>query len=406
MKLACVVHRFGAEIAGGSEGHCRVVAERLALTHDVTILTTTAKDHVTWRNAYPAGASTIGRLQVQRFTVVRQRSMREFADISEIVFSGGASAAVQEQWFRANGPETPGLLTHLEQHGRDYDLVLFWSFRYYQSFFGVPIVAERAVLLPTAEEDPAIRLEILGRYFTRPAGLVFLTPEEQRLVERRADGPVGPSCVIGSGLEPPPPPEPIDLAQFGITSPYVLYLGRIDPNKGCETLIRFFTRWADRTGATVPLVMAGPANMPIPEHRRVMPLGFVDHHVREALLANATLLVVPSPFESLSMVLLEAWNHAVPALVNGRCRVLKGQAERSGGALYYQNYDEFAGALDVLLQQPALARDLGRSGRDYIDRVYRWPKVMETLETFLGALRRSTAGSVETAAAPLTAAVP
>src|SRR5436853_449002 len=28
MKLACVVHRFGADLAGGSEGHCRLIADR------------------------------------------------------------------------------------------------------------------------------------------------------------------------------------------------------------------------------------------------------------------------------------------------------------------------------------------------------------------------------------------
>jgi glycosyltransferase involved in cell wall biosynthesis len=404
MKLACVVHRFGADIAGGSEGHCRVIAERLAINHDVTILTTTAKDHVTWRNAYPAGTSSIGPLTVRRFRVARQRSMRDFAEISDIVFSGGAPQAVQEQWFRANGPEAPGLLTHLEHHGRDFDLILFWSFRYYQSFFGVPIVAERAVLVPTAEDDPAIGLDVLCRYFTRPAGLVFLTPEEQKLVEHHADGSLGPSCVIGSGVEAPVAHRHVDLERLGVTPPYVLYLGRIDPNKGCETLIRSFTRWADGTNAGVSLVMAGPANMPIPAHDRVKMLGFVDHDVREALLAQATLLVVPSPFESLSMVLLEAWNHAVPALVNGRCRVLKGQAQRSGGALYYQNYFEFAGALEVLLGRPELARDLGRSGRDYVDLVYRWPHVMNTLEAFLVALVRSPAAAAESAEARVTVA--
>jgi glycosyltransferase involved in cell wall biosynthesis len=406
MKLACVVHRFGTEIAGGSEAHCRGIAERLAVKHAVTILTTTAKDHVTWRNAYPAGESTIGPLRVLRFRVTRQRSLHDFADISDIVSSPGASQAVQEQWFRANGPETPELLTYLEEHGRDYDLVLFWAFRYYQSFFGMPIVADRAVLLPTAEDDPVIRLDILGRYFTKPAGLVFLTPEEQRLVEHRADGPIGPSCVIGSGLEPPVPPPDVDLTERGVTPPYALYLGRIDPNKGCESLIRYFTRWADRADARVPLVLAGPANMPIPPHAQLKPLGFVSEDIREALLASATLLVVPSPFESLSMVLLEAWNHAVPGLVNGRCLVLKGQAQRSGGALYYRNFDEFSGALNVLLRRPELARDLGRSGLAYVDRLYRWPHVMAMLEAFLAALAFKAAQPPSTPVARLTAAIP
>jgi len=385
MKLACVVHRYGTDIAGGSEGHCRLVAERLAERHDVTVLTTTAKDHVTWRNEYPAGRSDIGPLRVLRFPVVRQRSMREFADLSAEVFSGGASAETEARWFRANGPEAPGLLEYLRTHGREYDRVLFWSFRYYQSFFGVPLIADRAILVPTAEEDPAIRLGSLETFFTQPAGFAFLTPEEQELVAGRTPGPLPPSCVIGAGIDPPAPGPPVALERHGVSQPFALYLGRIDPNKGCRTLLRFYVRWLERTGARLPLVMAGPANMPVPDHPLVKPLGYVTPVVRDALLAQAMLLIVPSPYESLSMVLLEAWNQAVPALVNARCRVLKGQARRSGGALYYENYDEFAVALSTLVDDPGLAQSLGRAGRAYVDATYRWPIVMEKLETYLAS---------------------
>lgn len=392
MRLACVVHRFGREIAGGSEAHCRVIAERLAARHDVTIVTTTAKDHVSWRNEFPPGRSELGPLHVLRFPVARQRVIREFADLSDRVFDGTAAPDLQEAWFRANGPESPELLEHLRVHGGDYDLLLFWSFRYYQSYFGVPIVADRAVLVPTAEEDPAIHIASLGRYFSLPAGMVYLTPEEQELVEGRMLGRVPPSCVIGSGLDVAPPVDAGPLGAVGVEPPYVLYLGRIDPNKGCDTLLRFYARWADLSGTSVPLVMAGPANMPIPEHPLIRPLGFVDAAVRDALVAHATLLVMPSPYESLSMVLLEAWNHGVPALVNAQCRVLKGQAQRSGGALYYRNYDEFAAALKRLLERPDVARSLGAAGRDYVTRTYRWPTVMDTLERFLDGLVDAPAG--------------
>ena len=66
MKLACVVHRFGADIAGGSEGHCRLIAEHLAAQHDVTIVTTCARDHITWKNHYPPGESRIVRRRPRR----------------------------------------------------------------------------------------------------------------------------------------------------------------------------------------------------------------------------------------------------------------------------------------------------------------------------------------------------
>jgi glycosyltransferase involved in cell wall biosynthesis len=182
------------------------------------------------------------------------------------------------------------------------------------------------------------------------------------------------------------------LKAGGYTLPasgYVLYLGRVDPNKGCETLFRHFLRLHDAWPSEVPrlpLVLAGPANMPVPDHPMIRSLGYVTDEVRDALLAHATVLVVPSPYESLSIALLEAWNHGVPALVNGRCSVLKGQARRSDGALYYRDFDEFAHGLRYLLTHDLDRHQLGRQGRAYIDREYRWPHVMETLEAFLASL--------------------
>jgi glycosyltransferase involved in cell wall biosynthesis len=388
MKVACVVHRYGPDIAGGSEAHCRSVAEHLAAGHDVTVLTTCARDHVTWANAYPPGESRAGGVRVRRFRVARQRSLHRFAEISEVVFSGGSPPAQQEDWFRENGPDAPDLLAHLDAHGREYDRVLFWAFRYATSFFGVPRVRERAVLVPTAEDDPVIKLDILAPFFAQPAGYLFLTPEEQDLVARRLGRPLPPSSVIGSGLDPVTPRTLPTLEPLGIRSPFVLYLGRIDPNKGCEALLQHFTRYAgERRGAVaapVPqLVLAGPANMPLPDHPDVKALGFVGDDVREALLERASLLVMPSRYESLSLVLLEAWNHGLPALVNARCAVLRGQTRRANAGLQYQDYDEFAHALDYLLAHPDVARQLGRQGQAYVEREYRWPQVIARIDALL-----------------------
>ena len=386
MKLACVVHRFGADIAGGSEAHCRIIAERLAERHDVTVYTTTAKDHITWRNEYPPGVSRHGRLDVRRFPVARPRSLHRFAELSERVFSGAGSEDEEVQWFRENGPETPQLVDDLRANAHRYDRVLFWSFRYYQTFFGLPLAAGRAVLVPTAEDDPVMRFDVLGRFFSLPSGYVFLTPEEQALVARRAAGPLAPSCIIGSGLESAVSAPAGGLAGLDVAPPFVLYLGRIDPNKGCRTLLSHYQRYQSETSSGVPLVMAGPANMPIPEHPLIRRLGFVSNEARAWLLSNAAALIVPSPYESLSLVLLEAWNYGVPALVNGRCDVLRGQVLRADGGLYYRSYDEWAAGLTYLLAHPDVARQLGRQGRAYVDREYRWPQVIATLEEFLQSL--------------------
>ena len=389
MKLAFVVQRYGAGIAGGSEAHCRELAERLSPRHDITVLTTCAKDYVTWENAFAAGPSTENGVRVLRFPVARPRRIKIFADLSDEVFDGGASPDRQQEWFRENGPDTPGLLDHLRTHGRDFDLVLFWTYRYFQSYFGLPLVADRAVLIPTAEEDPAIDLDVLPEFFDQPVGYVFLTPEERELVSSRALHPLRNSVVAGLGLDPVPlgttSRAPID--RLGIPADYLLYLGRVDRNKGCDALLENFQEYASAR-KDVTLVLAGPAKMQVPEHPQIRALGYVSDDVRSALLAHARALVVPSWYESLSIVLLEAWNYAVPALVNGRCKVLAGQVTRANGGLYYMFPAEFDEAADYLLTRRAERDAMGRQGLAYIDLEYRWPIVIERVESLLQDVHR------------------
>ena len=389
MKLGFVVQRFGADIAGGSEAHCRELARRLSPAHDITVLTTCARDYVTWENAYPPGESRDGTVRVLRFPVRRPRRLKIFADLSDDVFDGAAPPARQEEWFRENGPDAPALLEHLRTHGRAYDLVLFWTFRYAPSFFGLPLVADRSVLVPTAEEDRAVYLDVLEDYFRKPAGYLFLTPEEETLVTTRAGRPLRPAAVVGIGLEPAAP-EPAardsraagaaagrDLLRAnGVDGEYVLYLGRVDRNKGCHTLLEYFAEYAAYR-ADVSLVLAGPTTLQVPRHPRIRALGYVSDDLRRALLSRAAVLVVPSPYESLSIVLLEGWNHAVPALVNARCKVLDGQVRRANGGLSFRTAGEFREALDYLLCHEREREALGRQGLAFVEREYRWPIVLE-----------------------------
>ena len=161
MKLAFVVQRYGADIAGGSEAHCRELAERLSARHDVTVLTTCSRDYVTWENTCPPGTTTERGVRVVRFPVAQQRRLKAFADLSDEVFDGRASLERQAEWFRENGPVVPGLLEHLRSHGASYDLVLFWTFRYFPSFFGVPLV-ESVRCWADRRSDAAVHLTISG----------------------------------------------------------------------------------------------------------------------------------------------------------------------------------------------------------------------------------------------------
>jgi glycosyltransferase involved in cell wall biosynthesis len=391
VKLAFVVQRYGTDIAGGSEGHCRQIAERLAPRHDITVLTTCARDYVTWENEYPPGETSENGVRILRFPVAQPRRLKVFADISDEVFDGGASLEREETWFRENGPDSPALIDHLRSHGTTYDLVVFWTYRYAPSYFGLPLVADRAILVPTAEEDAAITLRVLADFFDRPAGYLFLTPEEETLVSSRGLQMLMPSETIGIGLDPEPPgvaPRAV-LDPLGIPSEYLLYLGRVDRNKGCDSLLDYFQSYLESGGDTT-LVLAGPAKMQIPENPRIRALGYVSDEVRRALLTHATALVVPSPYESLSIVLLEGWNHAIPALVNARCRVLAGQVSRANGGLSYRSSSEFEAALSYLLSHPRERQVIGEQGLAYVEREYRWPTVLAKVEALFERVLRRT----------------
>jgi glycosyltransferase involved in cell wall biosynthesis len=389
VKLALVVQRYGADIAGGSETLCREYAERLAAHHDVTVLTSCARDYVTWANDLPAGVTRERGVTVHRFPARRQRSPARFRDLSAQVFGVlQKSHELEEAWFRENGPDVPALIDHLRAHGGEYDRILFFAFRYFPAYFGLPVVADRAILVPTAEEDPAIQLGVLEAFFALPAAYLFMTPEESALVTTSAGGRLAPGVVSGIGIDPPPPPpDRRVLDPLGLPDRFILCLGRVDRNKGAHTLAAFFLQHLIGGGEPATLVLAGPATIHLPPHERIRALGFVAANVRDALLAHAALLVVPSPFESLSIALLEGWNHGVPALVNGHCRVLEGQVARAGGGLAYRSPLEFSESLNHLLTHPADARALGENGRAYVDREYRWPVVMERVESVLAAPR-------------------
>jgi glycosyltransferase involved in cell wall biosynthesis len=388
MKLACVVHRYGPQATGGSEAHCRALATRLASNHQVDVLTSCATDYITWKNVLPAGESRDGAVRVMRFPVARQRHLNRFREISEHVFAGRATPGEQDAWFRENGPEMPALLAYLEKHGHEYDRVIFWAFRYYHAWFGVPLIADRAVLVPTAEDDDLIRTAtVLGPFFARPRSYLFLTPEERELVAARCEGHLPSSEVIGAGLDPALVAGTGTASRVDVRPPFLLYLGRVEKNKGCDTLIAHYQVYQETETAAgrepIPLVLAGPVKMAIPEVPRMRVLGFVSDAVRDALLREALALVMPSPFESLNIAVLEAWNVGTPVLVNGRCRPLLGQTRRANGGLIYERRDDFIEALRFFVNNPAAARQFGAQGRQYVDQEYRWPVVMSKVEALL-----------------------
>ncbi len=390
MKLAVVVQRYGADINGGAELHARYIAERLAARHDVTVLTSCAHDYVTWRNELPEGESAVNGVRVVRFPVDREREPDEFGRLSFDVFDREHSVKDELKWLDAEGPTSTALIRHIERHASDFDYLFFFSFRYYHSYHGIRAASDRAILVPTAERDPVMGMGIFPAIFRGARALMYNSHEERAMIQAASGNHDVPGVVVGVGSAVPERAHPQRFRQrFGLDGPFVLYLGRIDENKGCAELFQFFQHYLFNTRRPLTLALAGKSILPIPEHPLIRHLGFVDDDVKFDALAACEALIMPSFYESLSMVALEAWAMGRPVLANARCDVLQGQCLRSNAGLFYADYPEFAETLHALTTNRTVNTALGRNGRAFFRAHYTWPVIDGKYDAMLDALRAS-----------------
>src|SRR5438552_1158016 len=376
MRLAIVVQRYGADINGGAELHARYIAEHLVPSAEVRVLTTCARHYVTWRNELPAGIDSVNGITVERFPVEHERSEADFGLRSDHVFSRRHSLNEELEWLDSEGPASRALIARLRSARNEFDYVVLFCARYYHAYHGARAVPDRAVLVPTAERDAALGLAMFGPIFRGVRAIMYNSYEEQALIRAAASNAHVPGVVVGIGSEIP---SGVDLARarakFGLAGPYVVYVGRIDANKGCAELFHFFSDYAAERSSPPTLVLIGKPVLDIPTHPQIRHLGFVDDQDKFDVIAGAAALIMPSYYESLSMVALEAWALGTPVIANARCDVLLGQCLRSNAGLYYSSAAEFRGVLDMVLGDRALAERLGRNGRQFYEQQYSWPVI-------------------------------
>jgi glycosyltransferase involved in cell wall biosynthesis len=424
MKLAFVIQRYGPEVLGGSEHLCRLVAERLAAQHEVEVLTTCARDYITWQNEYPEGPDRIRGVVVRRFANAGTRDLAAFNRYSEWIYNNPHNRADEMEWLKQQGPWCPALIEHLERHQQQYDVLIFFTYLYAPTVLGLQVNPGRSVLVPTAHDEPAIRLEIFKDVFGRAAALLYNTESERQFVHQQfPDRPLLEE-VVGVGVdipqhqpypripgqaddEPGAPPQDEDaegarefpshlLARGAVFrrrhrlyGPILLYGGRIDPGKGCEELIEYFSSYV-KDGGEATLALMGVKLMSLPEEPFIRFAGLLSDRERLQALEAATVVVAPSPYESLSLLALEAFAVGTPVLVNARSNVLVEHCLRSNGGLFYGDRDEFVECLKLLIGDARLRAAMGQSGRDYVRRNYRWDVVLGKYERVFAKLRKST----------------
>jgi len=426
VKVAFIVQRYGTEILGGSEYHCRLIAERLAPRHAVEVLTTCAADYITWANEYPEGTDRIRGVTVRRFANAQTRDLTAFNRYSEWIFNNQHTRNDEMEWLRQQGPWCPALIEYLERHHQQYDVLIFFTYLYAPTVLGLRVAPDKSILVPTAHDEPAIRLEIYKELFSTPAAIAYNTDVERRFLTTQFSIRALEEETVGCGVDLPqahPYPreasaEPVTadtsddpeddgadpddasptfrphLAHRGsvfrrrhrLHGPFLLYGGRIDPGKGCEELIEYFSSYVQE-GGDASLVLMGIKLMPLPEEPFLRFAGRLSDAERLLALEAATVVVVPSPYESLSLLALESFAVGTPVLANARSEVLVDHCRKSNAGLYYADRDEFGECLRLLIADHRLRAALGGNGRAYIRQNYRWDVILGKYEKMFMRLK-------------------
>ena len=401
MKVCFVVQRYGLEVNGGAEAYTREVAEHLCALpgYEVACLTTCAVDYQSWKNEYEPGVTVLNGVKVERLPNVSERDVNSFNKLSEKVL--GAAAARQplsqekeEEWMERQGPNCPELPKRLRELHDEYDVFVFVCYLYYTTYFGLPEVADKAIFIPTAHEETPIHLGIFEKMFTLPAAFYYNTVEEKELTNALFPVSLSKPDNGGKGGVGVEIPSGVDAAKFvekyGL-SDFMLYMGRIDENKCCPELFKYFIEYKKRNpNSELKLVLMGKPVIEIPKRDDIISLGFVSEEDKFSGLAACKFLVLPSKFESLSIVVLEAMKMNKPVLVSADCPVLKGHALRSNAGLYYSGYLEFEGCVNYLLSHDAEVAAMGDNGVAYVDRDYSWSAICEGWDQLIRKVYENT----------------
>ncbi len=490
MKIAFIVQRYGTEVLGGSEHLSRLLAERLAGQHDVDVLTTCARDYVTWKNEYPEGTDRICGVTVRRFANARTRDQASFNKYSDWIYANEHSRQDEMEWLKQQGPWCPALIEYLRRSQQQYDVLVFFTYLYAPTVLGLDINPGKSVLVSTAHDEPAIRLGLFKDVFRKPGAICYLTDSEQAFVrgqfperplleevigvgvdlpEQQAyprtpvedgsgesggsggsgesggpeapaatpsgeaggagptpsGGPEDPTRGVGvssrrgwgpgaseesqtaadaPAVEAPPRRMPGDDADYfpshlkargslfkrrhKLHGPVALYGGRIDPGKGCEELLEYFGSYV-KQGGEATLALMGAKMMALPEDPSIRFAGMLSEGERLQALEAATVVVCPSPYESLSLLALEAMSAGTPVLVNARSAVLVEHCVKSNAGLYYADRDEFVECLKLLIGDEPLRAVLGENGREYVRQNYRWDVVLEKYERIFAKVKNA-----------------
>ncbi len=385
-KLAIVVQRCHEKIVGGSEAEAWHYGNLLKKSYEVHILTTTAVDFEKWKNVLDEGDEIIHGICIKRFKVsqgradyweeIHRRLLEEFGNTKRLI---EWPAPLQEEFIYKQGPYSNDLMNFLSEKSWQYKAVIFLTYLYPTTYFGMFNVPRHKILfVPTLHDEPSAYLSVY-KYMAKRTRIILWNTESEYHFGKSLWGEL-PGCVIGMGVETKKfPPANLNF-------PYILYCGRIDINKGCNQLVDYFLKYKKDNPSNLHLILTGDNKIKILSSRDIIFKGNVSEGEKFRLMSGADIFIMPSPNESFSIVTLEAMAQKTSILASNGSEVIVEHIRRSGGGLLYHDYNSFKKGIDYLLKNKSEAGKMGERGREYVVKNYDIKNIFTKLKSQIEAI--------------------
>lgn len=403
-KIAFVVVRYGLDVNGGAEYHCRMLAERLVKDYDVEVLTTCVNDYINGGNEAIKKVDLINGVLVRRFEAL------PVDDIPEEVFVNKAKpirrlrmllykmhclrfisyfmpvwkclAKEEEEAIKRSVFYSQQLNEFVKENKNTYDVFIAITMDYAPFYYTALYAGEKTIAIPTMHYAKTFFRAMLTKAFSKFAYVGFNTNAEQKLAENVFGRALGSHGIISVGIEDAIPADwGKTRMKYGLPEKYLLYVGRLDRGK-VNSIVSYFCNYRKKyKESSLKFVMVGSSFEKLEVIPDVIYTGFVTDEEKTAIIQHAVVVVNPSLYESLSLILLEVLNLGKPMLVNGHCAVLKEHCQKSHGAVdYYMDEKQFISKLNKIEYSLEVRKQMEEGGKRYVEENYNWTLVLSRLK--------------------------
>lgn len=402
-KIAFVVVRYGEEINGGAEFHCRMLAERLTDRYQVEVLTTCVKDYITGENEFPEGKEWVNGILVRRFATnpihkdlfrtytkkakaaykIRRflSQMHLLAPITYFFPIWTYRRDYEIKALQSNVFYSPSMFSFIKEHKDEYKVFIPISLDYPQAYYTALYAPEKTLLIPTMHNHNNSFRSTLTEVFTKVAYIGFNATAEEKLAKRIFGSRMSRHGVVSVGIDMAAPADwKTTSSKYQLPKEYLLYVGRVDTTK-LRHLIKYFIAYKKKyKESNLKLVLVGGMFMKPFIHPDIIYTGFVNEHEKAVIIQHSKIVVNPSKYESLSLILLEAMNMKKALLVNGFCNVLREHCRKSNQAAFAYYFEiSFIYLLHKLDFLDELRTKMGEKGVEYVKNNYEWKLILQRL---------------------------